>query len=214
MLLNQAFRHALRHALRIAAFAIPALFVAGCDRAHDATPAAGVASDDASTAASRTTIALPRACALVTDAEAQAVIGQAVAAMADEPENCMWASAGNPGQFTMFMVQIVQGQTPAETRTLFESLTGVTSDLNAMVNERIGAQTQASGESIANFGDAAWRSSSNADMVGARQLIVRKGLTILVLNVTGMRKDSAGSGFDARMEIAGRAALARMGGGS
>jgi hypothetical protein len=202
------------HALRIAAFAIASLILAGCKQASDAASAAGGILEDASTAASRTPTALPRACALVTGAEAQAVIGQAVAAMADEPENCMWASAGNPGQFTMFMVQIVQGQNAAETRTLFESLTGVTSDLNAMVNERIGAQTQASGESIANFGDAAWRSSSNADMVGARQLIVRKGLTILVLNVTGMHKDSAGSGFDARMEIAGRAALARMGGGS
>jgi hypothetical protein len=202
------------HAIRIAAFAIPALFVAGCQQASDAASAARAVSDATSTAESSPPAALPRACTLVTGAEAQAVIEQPVAAMADEPENCIWASAGNPGQFTMFMVQIVHGQNAAETRTLFESLTGATSELNTMVNERIGAQTQASGEAIANFGDAAWRSSSNADMVGARQLIVRKGLTILVLNVTGMRKDSAGSGFDARMEIAGRAALARMGGGS
>jgi hypothetical protein len=200
------------HALRIAAFAIACL-LAGCDQDPEATSAAGAVSEDAPTASSTPT-ALPRACTLVTGAEAQAVIAQPVAAMADEPENCMWASAGNPGQFTMFMVQVVRGENDVETRALFESLTGATNDLNAMVNDRIGAQTRASGEAIANFGDAAWRSSSHADMVGVRQLIVRKGLSILVLNVTGMRKDSAGPGFDARMEIAGRAALARMGGGA
>jgi hypothetical protein len=202
------------HALRIAALAIPTLFVVGCDRASDTASAASAVSEATSASEARTPTALPRACTLVTDAEAQAVIGQPVAAMADEPENCMWASAGNPGQFTMFMVQIVRGESAAETRTLFDSLTGATSDLNAMVNSGMGAQTQASGEAIANFGDAAWRSRSNADMIGARQLIVRKGLAILVLNVTGMRKDGAVDGFDARMEIAGRAALARMGGGS
>lgn len=202
------------HALRIAALAIPTFFMVGCDRASDTASAAGAVSETTSASEARTPTALPRACTLVTAAEAQAVIGQPVATMADEPENCMWASAGNPGQFTMFMVQVVRGESAAETRTLFESLTGATSDLNAMVNDRIGAQTQASGEAIADFGDAAWRSHSNADMIGARQLIVRKGLAILVLNVTGMRKDGAVDGFDARMEIAGRAALARMGGGS
>lgn len=198
----------------IAALAISTLFLAGCDPASETASAAGIASESASIAEGSTPTALPRACTLVTGAEAQAVIGQPVAAMADEPENCMWASAGNPGQFTIFMVQVVRGESVAETRTLFDSLTGATSDLNAMVNDRIGAQTQASGEAIANFGDAAWRSRSNADMIGARQLIVRKGLAILVLNVTGMRKDGAVDGFDARMEIAGRAALARMGSGS
>lgn len=202
------------HALRIAALVIPTLFVMGCDRTSDTASTAGAVSEATSASETRTPAALPRACTLVTGAEAQAVIGQPVAAMADEPENCMWASAGNPGQFTMFMVQVVRGESAAETRALFDSLTGATSDLNAMVNDRIGAQTQASGEAIANFGDAAWRSRSNADMIGARQLIVRKGLAILVLNVTGMRKDGAVDGFDARMEIAGRAALARMGGGS
>lgn len=192
------------------AFALVALLVTGCG--HDtAAPASQATSPlDAAIASSDTPAALPRACTLVTSAEAQAVVGQPVSQMADEPENCMWASAGNPGQFTIFMVQVVKGQDAAETRTLFESLTGATTELNGLVNDQIGAQTQAKGESIAGFGDAAWRSSSNADMVGARQLIVRKGLNILVLNVTGMRKDGAGPDFDARMEIAGRAALARM----
>ena len=168
-----------------AALAISSLFLAGCDPASETASAAGIASESASIAEGSTPTALPRACTLVTGAEAQAVIGQPVAAMADEPDNCRGASAGYRGQFTF-----------------------------VMVNDRIGAQTQASGEAIANFGDAAWRSLSNADMIGARQLIVRKGLAILVLNVTGMRKDGAVDGFDARMEIAGRAALARMGSGS
>lgn len=203
-------RHMAANALNMAAIAI--LFAAGCNRAPDATSAAGAIPEATSTSESRTPTALPRACTLVTAAEAQAVIGQPVATMADEPENCMWVSAGNPGQFTMFMVQVVRGESAAETRTLFESLTGATSDLNAMVNDRIGAQTRASGEAIGNFGDAAWRSRSNADMIGARQLIVRKGLAILVLNVTGMRKDGATDAFDARMEAAGRTALSRMGG--
>lgn len=205
-------RHMVANALNMAAISI--LFTAGCDRAPDAASATRAALQATSASGTGTATALPRACTLVTAAEAQAVIGQPVATMADEPENCMWASAGNPGQFTIFMVQVVRGESAAETRALFESLTGATSDLNAMVNDRIGAQTQASGEAIANFGDAAWRSRSNADMIGARQLIVRKGLAILVLNVTGMRKDGAADGFDARMEIAGRAALARMGGRS
>lgn len=199
---------------RILAFAFAAALVSGCgqtapmsatDDASSTAPASGLS-------ASGTPATLPRACTLVTEAEAQAVVGQPVGLMADEPENCMWASAGHPGRMTMFMVQIVRGDDDASTRALYESLTGLSGDLNAMVNDKLGAKTQASGAAVADLGDAAWRSDSNADLVGTRQLVVRKGLVVLVLNITGMNRDGTGDGFDARMETAGRAALARMGG--
>ena len=192
------------------AFALVALLSAGCGR-EPAAPSAATPAQAASRTTSDALPAPPRACMLVTAAEAQTVIGQAVSLMADEAENCMWASAGHPGQITMFMVQIVHGESDAETRALYESLTGLGSGLNAMVNDGIGAKTQASGTAVAGLGDAAWRSASNADMVGSRQLVVRKGLTVLVLNITGMDKGGAAEAFEARMEAAGRTALSRMG---
>lgn len=199
--------------LTIAAIAL----VSGCGKKADAESAewptveaatASSASKDASAAP------LPRACTLVTAEEAQTVLGQNAGQMADDPENCMWASSENPGRITMLMVQIIQGGTPEETDTLYENLTGLSGNLNMAVNNQLGEKTRKSGQDIEGLGDAAWCSASNADLVAAQQLVVRSGTTILSLNVTGMTKGERQASLCPRLETAGRAALGRLGGAS
>lgn len=157
---------------------------------------------------------LPRACSLVTAEEAQTVLGQTVGQMSDEPENCIWASSEHPGRITMLMVQLMREETPESADTVFDALTGAPGQLNAMVNQQMGAKTNKSGQEIEGLGDVAWRSASNADLIGTEQLIVRKGLLILVLNVTGMPQGGDASALGPRLETAGRAALTRIGAGT
>jgi hypothetical protein len=168
------------------------------------TPATAIAED----------APLPRACSLITATEAEAVIGSSAGQMADDPENCMWAGGANPGQLTMLMVQIMRGGTAAETASLFDNLTGLTGNLNMAANEQLGKKTRKSGQEIEGLGDAAWCSASNADLIGAQQLIVRSGTLILSLNVTGMSKGEKQASLCSRLEAAGRTALGRIGGAS
>ncbi len=154
---------------------------------------------------------LPRACTLITAEEAQAVIGSAAAQMADEPENCMWAGGDNPGRITMLMVQIIRADNATETAVLFDSLTGLSGNLNMTVNDQIGEKTRKSALEIEGLGDAAWCSSSNADLIGAQQMITRKGSLILSLNVTGMTKGERKASLCPALETATRKAFSRLG---
>jgi len=157
---------------------------------------------------------LPRACALLTMEEAQTVIGQSAGQMADDPENCMWASSEHPGRMTMLMVQVIRGGTSAETGTLYENLTGLSGHLNMAVNDELGKKTSKSGQEVEGLGDAAWCSASNADLIGAQQLVVRSGTIILSLNITGMTMGERQASLCPRLEAAGRTALGRLGGAS
>jgi hypothetical protein len=143
--------------------------------------------------------------------EAQTVIGQSAGQMADDPENCMWASSEHPGRMTMLMVQVIRGGTPAETDTLYENLTGLSGHLNMAVNDQLGKKIGKSGRDIEGLGDAAWCSASNADLIGAQQLVVRNGTIILSLNITGMTKGKQQASLCPRLEAAGRTALGRLG---
>ena len=188
--------------------------VAGCDKKADAIstewPAVeGTAASDAGKDAPAGP--LPRACTLLTAEEAQTAIGQSAGQMADDPENCMWASSEHPGRMTMLMVQVIRGGTPAETDALYQNLTGLSGHLNMAVNEPLGKKTSTSGQDIGGLGDAAWCSASNADLVGAQQLVVRSGTLVLSLNITGMTKGEPQASLCPRLEIAGRAALGRLG---
>jgi hypothetical protein len=155
-------------------------------------------------------VVLPPACTLVTAAEAATVLGQEVSPMSNEPGNCIWASAGNPGQFTLFMVQLSRGETPAETQTLFDAMTGLTSDLHTTINKQLGERTRKSGSEIEGLGDAAWHSGSNADLIGTEQFVVRKGNVVLQLSITGMTRTGKLQGFSGRLETAARDAAGRF----
>ncbi|MES2668882.1 MAG: hypothetical protein V4673_00445 [Pseudomonadota bacterium] len=191
------------------------LLMSGCGKKADAesadwpsveAAAASTASKDAKAGP------LPRACTLLTIEEAQTVIGQSAGQMADDPENCMWASSEHPGRMTMLMVQVIRGGTPAETGTLYENLTGLSGNLNMAVNDELGKKTGKSGQEIEDLGDAAWCSASNADLIGAQQLVVRNGTIILSLNITGMTMGERQASLCPRLEAAGRTALGRLGG--
>lgn len=204
-----------RHLLILASAAT--LLMSGCGKNADAESAEwpAIEAATASTASKETPAGpLPRACTLLTMEEAQTVIGQSAGQMADDPENCMWASSEHPGRMTMLMVQVIRGGTPAETDTLYENLTGLSGNLNMAVNDQLGKKTSKSGQDIEGLGDAAWCSASNADLIGAQQLVVRNGTIILSLNITGMTKGERQASLCPRLEIAGRSALGRLGGAS
>lgn len=193
------------------------LLLSGCGKKADAESAEWPAVETAiASTASRDAPAgpLPRACTLLTMEEAQTVIGQSAGQMADDPENCMWASSEHPGRMTMLMVQVIRGGTPADTDTLYENLTGLSGNLNMAVNDRLGKKTGKSGQDIEGLGDAAWCSASNADLIGAQQLVVRNGTIILSLNITGMTMGERQASLCPRLEAAGRTALGRLGGAS
>ena len=201
-----------RHLLILASAAT--LLMSGCGKKADAESAEwpAVEAATASTASEDAPVGpLPRACTLLTMEEAQTVIGQSAGQMADDPENCMWASSEHPGRMTMLMVQVIRGGTPAETDTLYENLTGLSGHLNMAVNDQLGKKTGKSGQEIEDFGDAAWCSASNADLIGAQQLVVRTGTIILSLNITGMTKGEQQASLCPRLEAAGRTALGRLG---
>lgn len=193
------------------------LLMSGCGKKADAESAdwPSVEAAAASTASKDSPAGpLPRACTLLTIEEAQTVIGQSAGQMADDPENCMWASSEHPGRMTMLMVQVIRGGTPAETGTLYENLTGLSGNLNMAVNDELGKKTSKSGQEIEDLGDAAWCSASNADLIGAQQLVVRSGTIILSLNITGMTMGERQASLCPRLEAAGRTALGRLGGAS
>lgn len=190
------------------------LLMSGCGKKADAESAdwPSVEAAAASTASKDAPAGpLPRACTLLTMEEAQTVIGQSAGQMADDPENCMWASSEHPGRMTMLMVQVILGGTPAETGTLYENLTGLSGHLNMAVNDELGKKTSKSGQEIGDLGDAAWCSASNADLIGAQQLVVRNGTIILSLNITGMTMGERQASLCPRLEAAGRTALGRLG---
>lgn len=175
----------------------------------DAPPAADAgdspfASTDRSPAADT---ALPKACALLTAEQAQVVLGQPVALMSDDPENCIWSSQGHPGRIAMLMVQISQESTEAEATTMFDALVSASGGFNPAVNAGIGAEDRSQDGTLAGIGDAAWRNVGNVDAVGTRQMVIRKGRRLLNLNVTGM---GPVDGLDARLESAARDAIAHL----
>lgn len=138
---------------------------------------------------------LPKACALIDAARVQVVLGQPAGLMGDDPENCVWASQGHPGNIAMLMVQISEESSDADAKTMFD----------AMVSALGG--DQGSDDAPQGLGDQAWRTRGNLDAVTARAIAVRKGRRVLVLNVTGMRADA---GLDARLEQAARDTLAKL----
>ena len=191
---------------------LTALCLAACKDGDAASPAdAAWTSFDAQPAAAKASIApLPRACALLTSDEAAVVLGQAVGQMADEPENCLWASSEHPARITMLMVQLVPSDDEAQAETMFGAMTGMSAQLNAGINEQMGERTRKSGQEIEGLGDAAWRSTSNADLIATEQLVIRKGTVLLQFNITGMTRDGKVKAVGERLEKAARVALERM----
>ncbi len=133
---------------------------------------------------------MPNACDLLTAEDAQAVLAQAAGLMSDDPENCLWASMENPGQISMLMLQVSEADDPALAQILFDALIGNEGDADVAG----GAPAVASnGQLLAGLGDAAWMSTATAEVIGARQLHVRKGVRLLSLNVTGMASADSNS---------------------
>ena len=190
-----------------------ALAVSGCGKGSEsAAPAAGDwPSFDEPSAKAVAKAALPKACALVSAEQAEAVLKQPVSLMSDEPENCIWASAGNPGQITMLMVNVSDNDDMAMAQTVFNALTGLQGNLSSTVNAQLGEKTKKSGQELEDLGDEAWVSGSNMDLIGTQQLVVRKGVRILTLNITGMTKGKGMSeGIAARMESLARSAAPQL----
>lgn len=165
----------------------------GCQR-DATTPASDAGTPQAAVASSTPDTPLPKACALLDAARVQVLLGQPAGVMSDDPENCVWASQGHPGNITMFMVQLSESADAEEAQGMFD----------AMVSALGGTQ---GGTTPQGLGDRAWRKQGQLDAVQARAIVVRKGPRLLVLNVTGMRADPA---LDGRLEQAARDAITRL----
>ncbi len=150
---------------------------------------------------------LPKACALLDAAQAQAVLGQPAGLMGDEPGNCLWASQGHPGQIAMLMVQISEEASDEDAQTMFDAMVKAAVGVTGAVNAGLGAEDRSRDGTLAGLGDRAWHTTGHVDAIAARQILVRKGRRLLYLNVTGMRADS---GMDARLEQAAREAIPKL----
>jgi hypothetical protein len=150
---------------------------------------------------------LPRACTLISDVEATTLLAQETGRMDDSPENCLFASSGNPGKITMLMVQPMQLSSAAEAESMFDTLVNGLDGLNKLVNDATKERTKKSGVTIDGVGDAAWRNGSNVGLVATQRLVVRKGARILVVNITGMGKTD---GIGERMEAYAKVAVTKL----
>lgn len=153
---------------------------------------------------------LPGACQLVTAEAAQELLQQPVSPMSDEPENCLWASAGSPGQFTLLTVTLLHNDDLAMAQQVYGGLTGLQGDLSTTVNAQLRQKSRKSGQELEHLGDEAWLSGSNMDVIASRQLLVRKGLVIFNLNITGMSKNNRLEGFDERLIALTRAVVPQL----
>lgn len=165
------------------------------------------APDAAATASVAPKLPLPRACDLVSAAQAEAVLAQSASLLSDEPEACMWSSSDHPGSITMLMVLVSDNEDEAIAQEVFGAVSGMQGNLNAMINQQIDAKTKKSGQELDDLGDEAWLSASNADLIGSQQLVVRKGTRLLTFNVTGMGKTE---GLGKRLEAAARQAVPQL----
>lgn len=187
------------------------LTACSCDQAS-ADPSAKAwpafdAPDPAPVAETQPARPLPRACALITEAQAAQVLNDATSLMSDDPEACVWASAGHPGQITMLMVLISESENVAMAQDVFSAVTGMPGNLSTLVNQQINAKTKKSGQELDDLGDEAWLSGSNTDLIGTQQLVVRKGTRMLTVNVTGMGNTD---GLAMRLEAFAREAVPQL----
>ncbi len=197
--------------MRLAAlFSLSLLALAACNKGSETAPPSASewpSFDQAAAAPKAARTPLPKACALVSAEQAEAVLKQPVSLMSDEPENCIWASAGNPGQITMLMVNVSDNDDVAMAQSVFNALTGLQGNLSSTVNAQLGEKTKKSGQELDDLGDEAWVSGSNMDLVGTQQLVVRKGARILTLNITSMTKGKGmADGLGARLQALARSA--------
>ena len=189
-------------AARLAASFAAALLLVGCGKSDEAAASGSWPQFDQAAATPAPKAALPTACALVSAVQAEALLQQPVSPMGDEPENCIWASAGHPGQMTMLMVNLVQNEDLAMAQTVFQSLTGLQGDLSGMVNAQLAEKTRKSGQELDDLGEM--------DLIATRQIVARKGTVIFNLNITGMSKTAKLEGFDARLVALARTAVPQL----
>ncbi len=164
-------------------------------------------------AAKVATTPMPRACVLVTAADAQAVLGQEAGLMSDEPEACMWSSSAGVGKLAMFSIILVDNDDVAMAQQVFGGVVGSQGNLASTVNEQVGEKTKKSGQEFDDLGDEAWMSTASFGEsfgphgVGSQQLVVRKGTRVLTFNVTGTSKVD---GLGPRLEALARKAVTQL----
>lgn len=201
----------------ITLLALPLVALAACGKS-DPTPSASdwpsFEKAAAPAAAPKPSTPLPKACELVTAADAKTVLAEEVTLMSDDPENCIWVASGGVGSITMLLVQPSEQEDLEMAQAVFNAITGLTGNLASTVNQKIGEKTKKSGQELEDLGDEAWRSTASvgADFgaglqVGTQQLVVRKGIRILNLNVTGSTKTD---GLTQRLEALARSATPRL----
>lgn len=156
---------------------------------------------------------MPKACVLVSLADAQTLLVQEPSLMSDEPEACLWSSSEGVGKLAMLSVILTDNDDVEMAQQVFNGAAGLQANLATMINDQVGEKTRKSGQEFDDLGDEAWLSAANMGEsfgghgVGSQQLVVRKGTRVLALNVTGTTKIE---GLGPRLEILARKAVAQL----
>lgn len=143
--------------------------------------------DTASTAAP-TAKTLPAACQLVTTTDVQAAFGQAVTAMADEKETCIYNGTGEPGAFILLTTILTPNRDVTEAADTFQMMLKMQGGMNEMFNATLNANNAAPNQQLTGIGDEVWFKAGTNNPLEMTQAIVRKGTVILGLTATGMDK--------------------------
>nr|WP_315492013.1 hypothetical protein [uncultured Rhodoferax sp.] len=134
---------------------------------------------------------LPTPCSLVSATDAKTVIAQTMTEMSNDDKLCMYASADQPGNFTSMLVNLSWADDNDMASQIYRGIAGLPGKLNKMTNDQVGSKTKKSGRALDGVGDEAWLSSGNMDVMGSASVVVRKGLVVLNITVSGMGTDPA-----------------------
>jgi len=116
----------------------------------------------------------------------------------------------SPGRITMLMLQVSDAGDQAQAQILFEAMIGMAGSDSAVA---AGApESTVSGQLLEGLGDAAWISAMQVELIGARQIHVRKGSRLLSLNVTGMASgdSTARTALAERLQALAQSAVAKL----
>jgi hypothetical protein len=132
-------------------------------------------------------------CQLVTAADVQAVFGNQVETMADEPETCTYNSKGavtDVAPFTMLIITLTPNADEAEARDAMQMMLKMQGFIGDVVNDAMTAPNTHALQTLDGVGDEAYLSKGNLDLMSNTQLTLRKGRMVLNMGAIGLKGDA------------------------
>lgn len=131
-------------------------------------------------------------CQVVTAADVQAVFGNVVETMADEPETCTYNSKGavtDVAPFTMLIITLTPNTDEAEAKDALQMMLKMQGFIGDAVNDAMKAPNTHALQTLDGVGDEAYLSKGNLDLMSNTQLTLRKGRMVLNMGAIGLKGD-------------------------